>query len=369
MVGEEASPQEGQALTSPSPPSYAVAAAGDSTTTTGSSAPLVLGGEGEQVVRVHSNYVPAQMDRHLECVEFSPGGHLLLAASSLNTRYWTGQLWYYTAPTAEDAVTCTDPSKCLTGQEMETGVVAARFLSAHQLVVGLDSGALVLVNLTREREGGRETHYLETQAPVVEHDDQLTGLDLWGEGGAALGASVGADLRVVVWSRELVKVHSYSPAHSRTITGVACSPSSPHLLATSGQEGEVKLWDTRAARPCTTLHRAPASPPSTLTWAGDRLVVGTRCGSLSLLDPRSPATPLSTAQFFDREVRRLRWSATGRLAVTADDAVVKVVEVGEGSIVERYTDTRHTDYVRGVGWRGEELWTGGWDGKVLVHTP
>ena len=41
------------------------------------------------------------------------------------------------------------------------------------------------------------------------------------------------------------------------------------------------------------------------------------------------------------QVRRLRWSAAGtRLAVTADDAVVKVVEVGEESIVERYTDTR-----------------------------
>jgi len=156
MSGEEVSPQEGdKEHTSPSPPSYALAAAGDSTTPTtgGSSAPLVSGGEGEvpgeQVVRVHSNYVPAQMERHLECVEFSPGGHLLLATSALNTRYWTGQLWYYTAPAAEDAAACTDPSKCLTGQEMETGVVAARFLTEHQLVVGLDSGALVLVNLTR----------------------------------------------------------------------------------------------------------------------------------------------------------------------------------------------------------------------------
>ena len=45
--------------------------------------------------------------------------------------------------------------------------------------------------------------YAAPQAPVVEHDDQLTGLDLWGEGGPALGASVGADLR---WGRRVAGV-------------------------------------------------------------------------------------------------------------------------------------------------------------------
>ena len=35
------------------------------------------------------------------------------------------------------------------------------------MVVGQDSGALVLVNLTKERDGDTLTHYLETQVDFV----------------------------------------------------------------------------------------------------------------------------------------------------------------------------------------------------------
>ena len=35
------------------------------------------------------------------------------------------------------------------------------------MVVGQDSGALVLVNLTKERDGDTLTHYLESQVPSV----------------------------------------------------------------------------------------------------------------------------------------------------------------------------------------------------------
>ena len=66
------------------------------------------------------------------------------------------------------------------------------------MVVGQDNGSLVLINLTKERDSEKLTHYLETQvplqpywyeisrssnmmsqAPVTEHEDQLTGLDIW----------------------------------------------------------------------------------------------------------------------------------------------------------------------------------------------
>ena len=151
-----------------------------------------------------------------------------------------------------------------------------------------------------------------------------------------------------------------------------------------------QVWDVRAAKPCLTVHRSPASPPSCLSWSGDdMLVVGDRAGSLLTLDPRAPGAPLSTGQFLDREVRRLRWDGEGkRLAVAGDDNVVKVgvpclalslhrdwhcdlemlgvdgdlhvqvVEVRSGRVVEVYQDRRHQDYVRGLAWCGEHLWWG-----------
>ena len=209
---------------------------------------------------------------------------------------------------------------------------------------------------------------------MTEHEDQLTGLDIWeGANKKYTAATVGQDLRLCIWGSQLELAHSYSPAHIRLVSGVACSPDCPNIVATAGQDGLVKIWDTRAEKPCTTVHRSSTSPPSTLTWAGEKLLVGTRCGALSLLDPRTPlAQPLSTGQFFDREVRRMRWDGERkRLAVTADDTLLKVfsfffclyqcnlgfkvVEV-RSSVVEVYKDARHTDFVRGLAWKEDTLW-------------
>jgi len=324
-----------------------------------------------ELTPVHSNYVPAQVEKHLDFLDFNSAGDLVVGSSSLNTRYWTGQLWYYTKDRlSEPGSPATDPTRCLTGVDMETGVVEGRFLSLTQLVVGLDSGGLALVTLTKERDGDRLTHYLEIQNPVVEHEDQLLGLDLWPEGGDCLAASVGADLRLNVWGPNLSLLHSYLPAHERLITGVACSPTEPHTAATASQDGTVKVWDTRQPKPCLTVHRSPLCPPSCLAWAHSNLVIGTRSGALLTLDPRAPGTePLVTSQFFDREVRRLRWNSAGTvLAVTADDSVVKAVEIRDRAVVEVYQDRRHTDYVRGLAWSGDTLWSAGWDTKVFSHT-
>lgn len=322
-----------------------------------------------QLKRVHSNYVPSQMEKHIEFLDFSNSGDLILGTSSLVTRYWIGQLWYYSADTLQPCENVTNPAKCLTATDIDTGVVAGRFIGQNHMVVGQDSGALVLVNLTKERDGDTLTHYLETQAPVTEHEDQLTGLDIWeGANKTFTAATVGQDLRLCVWGSQLELAHSYSPAHTRLISGVSCSPDDPHIVATAAQDGLVKIWDTRVEKPCSTVHRSSTSPPSTLTWAGEKLLVGTRCGALSLLDPKTPlAEPLSTGQFFDREVRRMRWDGDRkRLAVTADDTLLKVVEVRSG-VVEVYKDDRHTDYVRGLAWKEDTLWSAGWDGKVFTH--
>ena len=42
-------------------------------------------------------------------------------------------------------------------------IFISRFIGENHMVVGQDSGSLVLVNLTKERDGDTLTHYLETQ--------------------------------------------------------------------------------------------------------------------------------------------------------------------------------------------------------------
>ena len=83
---------------------------------------------------MHSNYVPAQQQKHLQFLDFNKGGDLIMGCSSLNTRYMTGSLWYYKAGTSAGAVT--NPEACLTGVDTEAGVMDGRFVREDQVVVG-----------------------------------------------------------------------------------------------------------------------------------------------------------------------------------------------------------------------------------------
>ena len=189
---------------------------------------------------VHSNYVPAQMEKHLQFLDFNTSGDFIVGASSLTTRYWSGSIWYYKQGVVEEDVT--NPEMCLTGVDLETDVLDGRFVQEKQVVLGLDSGGVVMVTLTKEQDGDRVTHYLEQQTAVVEHDDILTGLDVWENDYSV--ATVGADQRLNIFSPSLALVHSFHPAHARLITSVACS-SMTSILATASREGTVRVWDTR----------------------------------------------------------------------------------------------------------------------------
>jgi len=311
-------------------------------------------------------YVPAQMEKHLEFLDFNSSGDLIVGASSLTTRYWSGSLWYYRQGVAEEDIT--NPEMCLTGLDLETGVLDGRFVQDKQMVLGLDSGGVVMVNLTKEQDGDRVTYYLEQQTSVVEHEDILTGLDVWEMDHSV--ATVGADQRLNIFSPSLALVHTFHPAHARFISSVACS-SLPSILATASREGTVRVWDTRQARPARTVYRNETRPPSCITWSGEQeIVVGSSTGDLMVVDTRGKGTEnLHQDHIFDREITRMRWSPDrSRLAVAEDDVKVGVVKVTKGQIEVEMVDSRHTDYVRGLAWSGSDtLWSAGWDHKVFSH--
>ena len=329
---------------------------------------------------VQSSYTPAKLEKHLEFCEFSPGGDLLVGSSSLTTRYWSGSVWYYRRGVLADRVT--DPASCLAGLELEGGLSAARFQAEGRAVLGMDSGAVAGLRLARQQDGDQVTFHLELGPQLIEHDDILTGLDCWQEGGVA---SVGQDARLNILSPELGLLHSYQPAHTGGCSAVACSPTNQHCLATAGRvAGEVRVWDTRQSRPARTVYTSLEQPACSVVYHGkdepvDTLVVGTATGALLLLDTRASAVPLASLQCGDRPVVRLRASPYtsgpgGKIALSAEDCRVWVVSLPSLSglspdlILDWEDSSSHTDYVRGLGWVGPaELWTCGWDKRVVAH--
>ena len=315
---------------------------------------------------VHSNYVPAQLEKHLQFIDFNSSGDFVVGCSSLNTRYWTGSLWHYRSGTAASDVV--NPAKCVTGVDLDTGVLEGRFVRDNQIVLGLDSGGVMLVTLTHDQEADKVTSYLEPGVHAVEHDDMMTGLDTWSQDGSL--ATVGLDNKLCVYSPTLALLHSYSPVHCGHVSSVCCDQTRGNILATCSRNSDtcVRVWDTRQAKPASTVHRSADHPPSSVHWCGaDTLLVGEVTGDVSLVDLRT-RDHVTRVSVGDRPVYRLR-SRGEKVAVAQDDAVVSVLQVSSSGLETLITSSKHTDYVRGLAWSGEEcVWSVGWDKTVQTHS-
>lgn len=345
--------------------------------TSGADSPTSVEAIDQKLLAVkHSNYVPAQMDRYIDFIDFSPSGDLTVGASCLTGRYWTGSLWRYRDPALAPA-----PEMSVTGVDIDTGVIDGRVVGekGDKILLALDTGGVEMVNLTSEVQDDKIMHYLERQPGPMDqcHGDIITGMDIWSGSSESgnLAATVSHDTSLRVWSHNLTLVHTYGQAHSRSIVGVSCHEH-PHLLATASLDLTVRIWDTRQPKPAVVVYRSPTTPPGLVSWQpGEEhiLLVGGRAGEVWLQDIRAPyrnSTPVVT-QVMDRELRRAKWAGHDKklVAVTGDDNLVKVLEVTGDGITEKYCDSRHRDFPRGLAWNPVDntLWSAGWDHQVYQH--
>ena len=318
-----------------------------------------------------SNYTPASVDKFIDVLEFGDNGELFLATSCLNRRSWTGDVWWFSRP--QDA-----PQRDLarTGYRIDSGVVRGKYIGNNQIVIGLDSGGIQLMNAcsTKHETKGTQFYTFELQPALCEHDDQLTDLDCWKEGENHL-VTVGKDGRIVVWNKHLAVLHIFHPVHSTGILSVSCHPTSNHVFATAGADGKIQVWDTKAEKPCRTIYSDPTQPPGVISWNPNfpnTLLFASKTGSVFHIDVETRAVS-SQLQVLDGEIKTVRFSPDrpNLCAVAGNDVTVSVLNTSADSIQLQYTNQSHKDFVRGLAWNPLDgtLWSGGWDRQVIYHLP
>lgn len=305
--------------------------------------------------------LPAVVENHLDCIDYWEDGRLVLGSSSLTGRYWNGSLWCFHQ--AEDAPNI---EKCVTGTETESGIADALCLRGSRVVVGLDSGALELYQMETDPVVFGNVSY------ACEHDDIVSSLSLNCSQTHIVSGSY--DKCIKVWDIETWRsISTFRPAHAAIVWQVSFSACEPQVFVSCGEDGGIRLWDLRLAKPATVLNKTPVmSTPTAVSWQPQNFTVfaaGDDSGKIFLKDVRG-AGDIIAAQGHKRAVFRLSFCPQNPLwlASCADETSVSVLEIGKCGTASLYEDDSHSDFVRGLVWSPDSaLVSCGWDKKVLKH--
>merc|ERR1719206_51879 len=162
-----------------------------------------------------------------------------------------------------------------------------------------------------------------------------------------------------------------SEAHDNVISDVAANRKTGDVIATAAQDGSVQLWDLRNRSKVARIYDQSSDWPTAVEWvpgSDSNLLVGSQTGKVSLIDMRNSTSPLACVEGGGLQAHKIQFNGPSQFAVACDSPEVKVFRIEASSMVQQYSDCRHTDYVRGLAWSADnKLYTCGWDHKVFTH--
>ncbi|KAL1456950.1 hypothetical protein WDU94_001633 [Cyamophila willieti] len=332
------------------------------------------------------NMVPPNIDKHLEFVEISSDGELLLGSSNLNGCYWTGSIWYFLEPG-----NAPQREKVYSGLNCDSGICDGKFLSENKVIIGEDLGMVSILHLHKDKTFKKEHSKFTVESSRSEHDHAVLSVSVSGDKQKAVTGSM--DKCIKVWdvssNKDLQSEHTYRPAHKDHVTSVAMKQEGSTVFASCSLDGAALLWDTRMPKPAQVIYEDVAIGLKSVAWYTDnQLVIGSTLGELCVSDTRTRGLTSQTNVSSPRPIHRIVVHKNF-VAVCSDDTYVRVIDMNKLSSSESgdsitsstilsnsvtnpaviYSDGKHKDYVRGLTWAPDSgtLISCAWDRQVLSH--
>ncbi|XP_014248239.1 methylosome protein 50-like [Cimex lectularius] len=303
--------------------------------------------------------IPYKMGQHLEFVEISDDGYLLLGASNLVVQTWDGSVWYF-----NDADLAPDNTKALSGHGVSSAVPCGQFLdSREKVIVGEDYGVLSLYSVTTFENSS--VHFM-LQMSCSQHEGWISSLSVTPS--KAKTVTGGSDLLLnLLDNGTMVSEIMYPVAHSKLITGVQFSIDED-VFASCSLDRSALLWDYRQSKPALGLYESNEVGLTSLSWKNkNEIAVGSQGGKIFLVDIRT-LNRLYEAQIQRKPVHKIVFNNDGLLATCCDSNVVTVWDSNSNEI--RYQNDLHTGLVRGLAWHpiSGKLYSCGFDKNVFSHS-
>lgn len=298
--------------------------------------------------------------KQLQFLKIYDERNALLGGTNMVDIYWNGTLWYYkdiSDFSREKAVAC---------RRMDSGVCDVVYLNKHRFVSVEDSGAVQIYEMS-------QTEQFEHVAYACQHEDSILSVSMFSNHRNIVTG--GMDCCLKVWDVEdLISTYSYSFAHSDIITGVDVKPMCNSIFVSASLDNESLLWDIRRAKPANCIFRRANCPLTAVSWnttSNDLIAIGTADGNIVLIDIRQTETPLyEYAECDGRGVHKLLFNPNPerkeQLACCFDSTSVKVFDACR-EMLQLYEDNSHSDFVRGLAWYEDDVYSCSWDANVFKH--
>lgn len=303
--------------------------------------------------------VPFKIEPHLEFIDFSKEGHLLLGSSNLVGKIWSGSVWFFDSGDVTPL-----EQESLSGHGCDSCVSAGKFLDTwDKIIIGEDSGKVTICSIAKFEDDS--THFLP-QHGETQHDGCITSIAVLKD--KMYSVSAGSDLKINVWDNNSLEIqHKYSPAHSMEITNVSSSLDEGVIFSSCSLDGSALLWDLKQSKPASAISQHEFGLTS-IAWKDNNTVLaGSIAGEVIYFDIRN-RKEINRLTFDKHPVHKVTiCSDQGLLAVCGNSNTLKVWDINSLELV--YTDTEHRGFIRDLSWNpiNNKLYSCGFDKRIFSH--
>ncbi|XP_043261819.1 methylosome protein 50-like [Colletes gigas] len=303
-------------------------------------------------------------DKNLQFILIYNDTSAILGGTNMTSRHWSGSIWYY------NQISEFDRDKALVTTNTESGVCDGVYLEHNKFLVADDNGCLQVFNFVEA--GDKHVPMLQCSGFTSSHNSALVTLSVFNDNEHLVTGD--SDYCIKVWDiTELITTYSFPYAHENAVTCVDVQPRSNTTFVSTSLDCEALMWDLRQSKPAQSILKKDIGL-TTVNWNSvlDHIVaIGSDNGDVVLMDIRKPGVSvLEETCIFPRPVQKLLFNPNPErsedLACCCDDNFVHVLDVNN-NFSSLYKNEDHTDFVRGLSWYKDQLFSCSWDSTVLRH--
>ncbi|XP_020292904.1 methylosome protein 50-like isoform X2 [Pseudomyrmex gracilis] len=300
-------------------------------------------------------------DKYLMSLSIYDEHNVFLGATTMNENRWTGLFYYYTnLPNSKK-------DNIATTIEMCSGVSEILVLDQNRFVVSNDDSEIHLYRIEPTEDEKPDLYQVQYRS----QENSILTMSYFTTSNKLITGGLDCSIRIWDMNDDFNLTHNYANAHTYSVTCVAVDPRGDLRFASTSVDGDAIIWDIKDSRPATYIDTKLACELNAVSWkiSSDPVIaIGADDGTVMEFDLRNTQNALYEHTACSRGISKLLYNlnpeCAHQLACASYDTTVKVFD---NELQIKLNDEQHSDFVTGLAWCKNYLYSCAWDGNLLKH--